>query len=96
MFMASSPEEMRQQLAKENNGLESHSVTTAHFLQERLLTVQQETAHPGAPRPSSNVSGRERSTHVERGWRTLERKQQEPEQSVLRGDFWNLSALVAA
>ena len=96
VFTASSPEEMHQQLAQENNGLGSHSVTLAQFLQERMLTLQQDTSHPGAPRPSSNESGRESYTHEERGLRTLERKQQEPEQSVHQGDFWNISALVAA
>jgi hypothetical protein len=96
VFMASSPEEMRQLLAQENNGLGSHSVTVAQFLQERLLTLQQDTSYPGTLRPSSNVSGRESYTHEERGLRTLERKQQEPQQSVHRGDFWNISALVAA
>ena len=96
VFMASSPEEMHQQLAQENNGLGSHSVTVAQFMQERLLTLQQDTSHPGALRPSSNESGRESYTHEERGLRTLERKQQEPEQRVLRGDFWNISALEAA
>ena len=96
VFTASSPEEMHQQLVQENNGLGSHSVTAAHFLQERLLTVQQNTSHPGALRSSSNVSGRESHTHEERGLRTLERKQQAPEQRVHRGDFWNISALVAA
>jgi hypothetical protein len=96
VFMATSPEEMHQQLAQENNGLGSHSVTVAQFMQERLLTLQQDTSHPGALRPSSNESGRESYTHEERGLRTLERKQQEPEQSVHRGGFWNISALVAA
>jgi hypothetical protein len=96
VFMASSPEEMYQQLAQENNRLESHSVTAAQFLQERLLTLQQYASHPGALRPSSNVSGGESYIHEERGVRTLERKQQDPEQSVHRGDFWNISALVAA
>ena len=96
VFMASSPEEMHQQLAQENNGLGSHSVAVAQFLQERLLILQQDTSYPGALRPSSNVSGKESNTHEERGLRTLERKQQEPEQSVHQGDFWNISALVAA
>ena len=96
VFMASSTKEMQQQLAQENNGLESHSVTAAHFLQERLLILQVNTSHPDALRSPSNVSGSESYTHEERGLRTLERKQQEPEQSVLRGDFWNISALVAA
>jgi hypothetical protein len=96
VFTASSPEEMHQQLAQENNGLGSHSVTAAHFLQERLLTLQQDTSHSGALRSSSNVSGRESHTHEEKGLRTLERKQQEPEHRVHRGDFWNISALVAA
>jgi hypothetical protein len=96
VFTASSPEEMHQQLAQENNGLGSHSITAAHFLQERLLTLQQDTSHPGALSSSSNVSGRESYTHEERGVRRLGRKQQAPEQSVHRGDFWNISALVAA
>jgi hypothetical protein len=96
VFMASSPEEMNKQLAQENNGLGSHSVTVAQFLQERMLTGQQDTSHAGATRPSSNESGRESYTHEERASSTLERKQQEPKQGVSQGDFWNISALVAA
>lgn len=96
VFMASSPEEMHQQLAQENNGLGSHSVTIAQFMQERLLTLQQDTSHADAARPSSNESGSESYAHEERASSTLERKLLEPEQSVHRGDFWNISALVAA
>lgn len=96
VFMASSPEEMHKQLAQENNGLGSHSVTAAHFLQERMLTLQQDTSHAGALRPSSNESGRESYTREESALRTLERKQQKPEHRIHQGDFWNLSALVAA
>ena len=96
VFMASSPEEMHQQLAQENNGLGSHSVTVAQFLQEQMLTLQQDTSLAGAPRPSSNESGRESHIHEARELRTLERKQQEPEHGVHQGDFWNISALVAA
>jgi hypothetical protein len=96
VFMTSSPEEMHKQLAQENNGIDSHSVTVAQFLQERMLTLQQDTSRTGALRPSSNESGRESYTHEERALRTLERKQQKPEHSVHQGDFWNISALVAA
>ena len=96
VFMASSPEEMHQQLAQENNGLGSHSVAVAQFLQERMLTLQQDTSHAGAPRPSSNVSGRESYTHEETALSTLERKQKEPKHGVYQGDFWNISALAAA
>ena len=96
VFMASSPEEMHKQLAQENNGLGSHSDTVAQFLQERLLTLQQDTSHADAPRPSSNESVRGSYTHVKRALSTLERKQLEPEHSVHQGDFWNISALAAA
>ena len=96
VFMTSSPEEMHKQLAQENNRLGSHSVTVAQFLQERMLTLQQDTSRTGALRPSSNESGGESYMHEERALSTLERKQQKPEHSVHHGDFWNLSALVAA
>jgi hypothetical protein len=96
VFMVASPEELHKQLAQENNGLGSHSVTVAQFKQERMLTLQQDTSHAGALRPYSNESNRESYTQEERGLRTLKRKQQEPEHSVHQGDFWNLSALVAA
>lgn len=96
VFMASSPEEMRKQLVQENNGLGSHSVTVAQFLQERMLTIQQDTSQVNAIRPSSNESGRESYMHEERALSTLEKKQQKPELSVHQGDFWNISALAAA
>ena len=96
VFMASSPEEMHKHLAQENNRLSSHSVTVAQFLQERMLTLQQDTCRTGDLRPSSNESGRESYMHEERALSTLERKQQKPEHSVHQGDFWNISALEAA
>ena len=95
VFMASSPEEMPQQLAQENTGLGSHSVPVAHFLHEHLLTLQPAPSHAGAPRPSSNESARQRYPHDKRGLRTLERTH-EPEQLVHPGDFWNISDLAAA
>ena len=96
VFMVSSPEELHKQLAQENNGLGSHSVTVAQFLQERMLTLQQDTFHACALRPSSNESGRESYTHEETALSTLVRKQQAPKHGVYQGDFWNISDLVAA
>src|SRR5712691_4923853 len=47
VFSSSSREEMDEQLARENNGLGSHSVTAAQFLRERLIHAQEITS--GAP-----------------------------------------------
>ena len=47
VFSSSSREEMDEQLARENNGVGSHSVTAAQFLRERLIHAQEMA--PGAP-----------------------------------------------
>lgn len=96
VFMVSSPEELDKQLAQENNGLGSHSVTVAQFMQERMLTLQQDTSQTCSIRPFSNASGRESYTHEKTALSTLEKKQQEPKHGQYKGDFWNISALVAA
>lgn len=96
LFMASSPEEMDKQLVQENNGLGSHSVTGAQFMQERMISSQQGVSNAVDARPYSNEIGRERFRHEERELSSIERKQVEPERSVHRGDFWNVMALVEA
>ena len=47
VFSSSSREEMNKQLAREHNGVGSHSVTSAQFLRERLIHTQE--IAPGAP-----------------------------------------------
>ncbi len=96
VFMASSRDEMDKQLVQENNGVGSHSVTAAQFLQERLISSQQGTSHAVATRPYSNESSGESSTQEKRALSSLERKQVVPERRVRRTDFWNVMTLVEA
>src|SRR6184192_759364 len=58
VFSSSSSEEMSEQLVRENNGLESDSVTAAQFLQERMLGSQQGTSTTTSTRSALNGSGR--------------------------------------
>jgi hypothetical protein len=50
IFSSSSRENLEEQLAQENNGLNSQSVTASQFLQERNLAVREraQAAKPGA------------------------------------------------
>src|SRR6266852_5652980 len=94
VFSSSSREEMDEQLARENNGLASHSVTAAQFMQEQMIGSQQGTSF-AAVRPSMNES--------DSGTNTLDERQSSSPASrrvVLEhgvgGDFWNLMALAEA
>lgn len=49
IFACSSPEEMNDQLGRENQGLESASVTAVQFLQERLSGSQEVVRDAAAP-----------------------------------------------
>src|SRR5215472_5409443 len=57
VFSSPSREEMDEQLARENSGLASHSVTAAQFMQEQMIGSQQGTSSAAAARPSLNESG---------------------------------------
>jgi hypothetical protein len=48
VFSSPSQEDLDGQLIRENNGLESNSVTAAQFLQERMLASQEMTAEVAA------------------------------------------------
>lgn len=92
VFSSSSREEMDEQLARENNGLTSHSLTAARFMQEQMIGSQQETSFAAAAGPSVNERGG--------GTNMLDEKQSSSPASrrvVLErgvgGDFWNLMAL---
>ena len=88
VFSSSSHEEMDEQLAHENNGLGSHSVTAAQFMQARMISPQPRTALADAPSARENADGMypaSRSVAAE-----AERK------TASRSDFWNLMALAKA
>lgn len=96
VFMAPSCEEMDKQLVQENNGLESHSVTAAQFLQERMIGSQQGSSNAVASRPYANESSRASYAPYKSALSSRESKQIEPEHGVRHADFWNVMALAAA
>src|SRR5689334_5430245 len=50
VFSAPSREEIEEQIVRENKGLGSNSVATAHFLQERRIKVQEPEGKEGGKR----------------------------------------------
>jgi len=87
VFSSSSREEMDEQLARENNGLASHSVTAAQFMQEQMIGSQQGT--------SLNESGSGTDALDERPSISPASRRVVLERAV-GGDFWNLMALAKA
>jgi len=87
VFSSSSREEMSEQLVRENNGLGSHSVTAAQFLQERMLGSQQLTPNALHARPAVKESNETDSP---------ESRQQEQVHGVSKVGFWNIMALAGA
>ncbi len=87
VFSSSSREEMSEQLVRENNGLGSHSVTAAQFLQERMLGSQQLTPNALYARPAVKESSKTDSP---------ESRQQEQVHGVSKVGFWNIMALAEA
>jgi hypothetical protein len=94
IFSSSSRESLEEQLAQENTGLSSHSVTAAQFLQERMLRspeVRRGTSERGArghqetasiavsTKTWLNESGRAAHTLGERGMSRLLRRRLELE-----------------
>jgi len=94
VFSSSSREEMNEQLMRENQGLESTSVTAAQFLQERMIgsaemawrtstygTCENERAASIAvvTEPSPNKSSRGVNALAGRGMSPLEQKREELE-----------------
>ncbi len=95
VFSSSSREDMNEQLVRENKGLESHSVTAAQFLQQRMLGSQQQAPTAMPTRPALNeISGteiRDKSTV-----NSPESRQPGQEHGVSRVGFWNIMALAGA
>ena len=86
VFSSSSREEMSEQLVRENNGLGSHSVTAAQFLQERMLGSQQQPSTATSTRPAAKESSKPDSP---------ESRQREQVQGVSKVGFWNVMALAS-
>ncbi len=95
VFSSSSREEMDEQLVRENNGLTSHSVTAAQFMQEQMIGSQQGTSFAVATRPSLNESGSGTGALDERPSSSPASRRVVLEHGV-GGDFWNLMALAKA
>ena len=95
VFSSNSREEMSEQLARENKGLGSDSVTAAQFLQQRMLGSQQRTSTTTSTKPASNGNSGT-NTHDKTAVGSLERNQVGQEHRVHRVGFWNIMALVEA
>ena len=81
VFSCNTVEEMDEQLASENNGLGSCSLTADQFRQERMMSAQTApvvtavlSAHESSPATRATTMGT-------------------ASQTVSRGDFWNLMTL---
>ncbi len=94
IFSSACSEDMDEQLARENNGLGSRSVTAARFMQERMIGSQSRTAVADAPTSNESSDGmypaREsistgRAVAAGAEWKIAS-----------RGDFWNLMTLARA
>jgi hypothetical protein len=95
VFSSSSREDMDEQFARENNGLASHSVTAAQFMQEQMIGSQQESSFAAAARPSLSGSGSGTGAPDERQSSSPASRRVVLERGV-GGDFWNLMALAGA
>lgn len=95
VFSSSSREDMDEQLVRENNGLASHSLTAAQFMQEQMISSQQGTSLAGAARPSLNESDSGTNTPDEKQSSSPASRRVVLERGV-GGDFWNLMALAKA
>jgi hypothetical protein len=93
VFSSSSREEMSEQLARENNGLGSDSVTAAQFLQERMLGSQQGISTTPSTGPVLNGNSGNNAL-VKRATGSLKSRQASEEHRVNRIGFWNIMALV--
>ena len=96
VFSSSSREEMGEPLVRENNGLGSHSVTAAQFMQERMIGSQQAPSIAVSNRPPINESSRGTEAREKREVSSRERSQVGQERAAVRGGFWNIMALVEA
>ncbi len=96
VFSSSSREEMGEQLVRENNGLGSHSVTAAQFLQERMLSSQQGTSTAKSTSPALNESSSGTDARDKSAGSSPENRQLGREHGVSRVGFWNIMALAEA
>ena len=87
VFSASSREDMDEQLARENSGLGSRSVTAAQFMQERMISPQPNASNAGTYPLHEEASSLQARRLAEAG---AERK------AASGGDFWNLMTLAKA
>jgi hypothetical protein len=87
---SSSEGDLGEQLATENNGLGSHSVTAAQFMQERGICSLQRPSLAVAPKPTLNESSRRTAG-------SSAKSSQAGRARVAGGaDFWNIMAFVGA
>jgi len=87
VFSCSSHEDMDEQLARENNGLGSRSVTAAQFMQERMISPQPNASNAGTYPLHEEASSLQARRLAGAG---AERK------ATSGGDFWNLMTLAKA
>ena len=94
IFSSPCIEEMDEQLAHENNGLGSCSVTAAQFRQEHMMGTQPTTTvtAPSSTESSNGIDPARESLPVNRTSATGVASQT----TVSRGDFWNLMTLAKA
>ena len=89
VFSSPCIEEMDEQLARENSGFGSCSVTAAQFRQEHMMSVRPATDTPAAPSSHENGNG----MHPARQSFPSGKATGAANQTVSRGDFWNLMTL---
>jgi hypothetical protein len=96
VFSSASRDELGEQLVGENNGLGSHSVTAAQFLQERMLGSQQGTSTAMSTRLPEIKSRSEIDARTKSAVSSPESGQVGQEHRVSKVGFWNIMALVEA
>jgi hypothetical protein len=88
VFSSPCIEEMDEQLARENNGFGSCSVTAAQFRQEHMMRAQSATAVASSHEGSNGIYPSRESFPVSRAVAAGAERQ-----TASRGDFWNLMTL---
>ena len=93
VFSSPCIEEMEVQLACENTGLGSCSVTAAQFRQEHMMSAQFAPVVTAAPSTQENGNGNGKHPAHESFPSGTEAASGASSQTVSRGDFWNLMTL---
>lgn len=93
---SSSGGDLGEQLARENNGLGSHSVTAAQFMQERGICSLQSPSLAVASKPAVHESSRRPAALDDSASSSQESKQARRERVTGGADFWNIMAWVKA